>query len=320
MIDDINGDGKADIFVREGNSSGEIAKSGIIFGDDSRLNTRTNAAYDIEFVQTDEMSRSLIHNPYNAKRAPDLDGDNIDDLLLLRQFRIVFISGAVMRETGRTMLNIETMTADQGFAVDANGIDVIQFNDFDGDNAPTLVFSPVISRGSTSLGLEVIDADDFLALASSNYADKFYQAARTVTPDFGAGGLNGRLKILPDTNNDGIDDIFVLADSFGNSAKVISGHVIKDTLDFTEPPNVTYRFPFGDSFQIRVLSITDGSTVIATPPVFLDDQALIVLGVTCSGPFGFQCSGIAAWDSNSIGAAIDIGEPELILRSNRAFQ
>ena len=172
LIDDVNGDGKADIFLQ----SDGLPTKGIIFGDDSRLNSEITASFDIEIRQPiDFGTRNL--EPLGFKKVPDLDSDGVDDFMIVRVSRITFLSGAALQDPTLSILDLEQLSSSQGFSIPIvpssfRFADVISTSDFDGDGFPSLLFIARGAGGSGS-GLSLVDGDDFIALASTPTGDAF---------------------------------------------------------------------------------------------------------------------------------------------------
>ena len=309
LIPDVNGDGKADLFVQSA-----TLQSGLIFGDDSRLNSETTAAFDIEFLQTISPVSGPTFPPYVAKLIDDIDGDTISDLLLLRQNRTVFISGSVLREPARTDLDIEAMTAAQGFYSEDNTIDVTLYEDFDGDTAPSLVFASFADTGSVGVGLNIIDADDFLALASQTSPVDLFGAARNFQPFTGQPGSNF-VRVLPDIDGDTFDELITFSSSFGQSADVYLGGAMGAVIGSSSAPNVIETLADEDVFAIDIGERNTSSTTNAATPLFLDDSDRLVLGLSCQGVVTADCSGFRLFDSTSIDTAITSDADGLLLRN-----
>lgn len=309
LIPDVNGDGKSDLFVQSA-----TLQSGLIFGDDARLNSETTAAYDIEFLQTITPVSGPTFPPYVAKLIDDIDGDTIADLFLMRQNRTVFVSGAVLREPARTELDIEAMTAPQGFYSEDNTIDVTLYEDFDGDMDPSLVFASFADTGSVGVGLNIIDADDFLALAAQTSPVDLFSAARNFQPFTGQPGLNF-VRVLPDVDGDMIDELITFSSSFGQDADVYLGRAMGAVIGSTAAPNVIETLADDDVFSIDIGERNTSSSTNASPPLFLDDSSRLVLGLSCQGVVTADCSGVRLFDSTAIDTAITTDAEGLLLRN-----
>jgi hypothetical protein len=308
LIDDINGDGKSDIFVRA-----IFEPSGLIFGDDSRLNSESVAAFDIAFIQTVNAVSGPTFPPYVAKPIEDIDGDMIEDLFLLRENRIVFISGAVLRESGRTQLDFDTMTPSQGFYIDGNAIDITLFEDFDQDGLPSLIFAPYESAGSSSFGLSVVDADDFLAFASQSGNTDLFEIARFFAADNGGEGLNF-VRRLPDIDGDGLDEVMSFTRSFGDFAQIYFGSGIQTAIELSAPINQIADIDESHIFRIDIAQQNSSSRYSNSSAAFLDGSSLTALGLTCSGPITQPCSGVRVLDQSEVNAAITSNAPSLLIR------
>lgn len=310
LIDDINGDGKSDIFVRA-----IFEPSGLIFGDNSRLNSETVASFDIAFRQTVTAVSGPTFPPYVAKPVDDIDGDMINDLFLLRENRIVFISGAVIREPGRTQIDFDAMTPLQGFYLDGNAIDVTLFEDFDQDGFPSLIFAPYESAGSSSFGLSVVDADDFLSFANQSGNVDLFAIARFFAADNGGAGLNF-VRRLPDIDGDGLDEIMSFTRSFGDLAQIYFGSGVQTAIELSAPINQIADIDESHIFRIDIAQQNSSSRYSNAAAAFLEGSTLSALGLTCSGPITQPCSGVRVFDQADVNAAIAQSAPGLLIRAD----
>ncbi len=311
MIDDVDGDGNADLFVFNGNTAGQTIQSGIISGDPSLADTRVDAAFDKEFTQTATDGSASTFEPYTFKTVNDLDGDGLDDVFLLRNERLIFLTGSLLRDATVSSIDLETLSATQGANIAKSAIDVVLVDDFDNDGAPTLVFSAQVPAGSTGFGLDVIDADDFLALRGAPQAE--FTGARSVS----ASGFDFSGPILPprDMDGDGLLDIASYTRSFGDQMGVLLGTGFRDAAEFVAEPNVTFEPAAEQLLGISVRGVTADSSPGSGDALFLDASDQLVLRQGCSS-FGVTnpCSGVGIWPLSEIESAVSGPARSLVLR------
>jgi hypothetical protein len=317
LIDDVNGDGKADIFLQ----SDGLPTKGIIFGDDSRLNSEITASFDIEIRQPiDFGTRNL--EPLGFKKVPDLDSDGVDDFMIVRVSRITFLSGAALQDPTLSILDLEQLSSSQGFSIPIvpssfRFADVISTSDFDGDGFPSLLFIARGAGGSGS-GLSLVDGDDFIALASTPTGDAFGQAIRTIGPN--PGTYQEAMLLIGDRTGDGIDDLLVFDGNFGDDIELISGTAIRDALNDDAPSNQIFSVPDTDVLKIEIERFSADASAVAAQPVWFTSQDLIALGSVCSNDlFSEPCAGIGLFQAAEFNAAIESSATGLKFRSAKGL-
>lgn len=313
LIDDVNGDGKADIFLQ----AARLATQGIIFGSDSSLNSDVTASFDIELLQPRDFGTSNLE-PLSFKKLPDLNGDGIDDFMIVRVKRVTFLSGATLQDATLNSLDFENLTASQGFSIPDIDVffrlgDVIATTDFDGDGFPSLVFITK-DAGGGGVSLPVIDGDDFMALADTPTNDNFTSSLRSIGPN--VGDYQDAMLLIGDRTGDGIDDLLAFKGSFGGDMELISGTVIRAALNSTAPSNQVFGVPSGDVLDIDIERFNENATTVTSQPLWFPQSGLFALGSICGNTLANQpCAGVGLFQATEIEAALINSEQGLLLRS-----
>jgi len=313
LVDDLNGDGVADIFIQP--RSGTL--QGIMFGHTSNLGTTVARGPDIGFQQPSDFGTNDLPQ-LNFRNISDVNADGIDDFIIVRTSRVTFISGTTFNQ-GISNLDLDNLTPQQGFSISGIGGfrplgDVVTTTDFDGDGFLTLAFV-TDEAGGGGISMPVIDTDDFLALASNPTADAFADALRSVSP--GSGTYQEGLLVIGDRTGDGIEDLLVFRGPLGDSVDLISGTAIENALNSTAANNVVFQVPAEDIFEIELDRFNENASVTATTPVFLPEADLLVFGSVCdnAGSGTTPCSGIGVFPAGEIDAAIAATATGLLFRS-----
>lgn len=177
LIGDVNGDGIADILTRSTSRTAPTSgKINLIFGRaatsaaDRQRTTAPNISMNYTWLQPGSYAVHEWPIRFSARLISDVDGDGFSDLVILspdyqanqrdeNKGAVWLIKSAVLRSTTNLSVDLDTLTASQGFRIIGGDITTVaEISDLDNDGYRTLVFG-------TASGLYAIDGHDFGALA-----------------------------------------------------------------------------------------------------------------------------------------------------------
>lgn len=252
LIGDVNGDGIDDIFVR---TTGDVQPFGIIFGDPASPGfTMQGLAFDME-LQFDSFIVEDAVSLFHVGRFPDLDGDGIEEVFIIRNAfsdeRFYVVTSTALN-SGAAAIDLDDLSATEGFEILSEFADVTITDDFDGDGAPTVLLTNVTND------LFVVDADDFAAMLGTNDQIGFSSPASSLTR---AGGqFVSQIRHAGDLDGDGLSEI-IGSSPFRSSLMVIDGADIQAA---AQTPGTQTVLPAEDVLEITV-PLTLAQPIVSAP-------------------------------------------------------
>jgi len=311
-VDDINGDGRPDIFFG-GDGSNGTRSAGLLFDTASLFNTDSLAQFDV--LVSHDVSTTL-REILGITVVEDLDGDGVSDVFFYGPALTSFVSGSHLLAPGTTNVQLSSLSSDEGLTYEDGVGDVALYPDHNNDGFPTLILPP---RQGSSFSARIVDASTFLQGSVNGLTSIPAQTISATIllgtnadgdPVFGTDTLRGPVTILNDMNGDGAPEVHFI--TFPTDGVIISGAVIGTALD--EFSNGQFSVPPTEGLLLRQLGVLeqgdvfggDGGLIIGD--IFLLNEAGCSFGAT--GP----CSGSSAWSLTDISDNFANGASEIILR------
>ncbi len=246
LIEDLNGDGISELAIQQNvpdpNNQNQLQANrlDILFGNNSNPNS-------VDLANLDGNNGFTIPFPVQVESSADLNGDNIQDLIVLDTtgiYSVIFGSNQGFSSS----LDLTTLNGTNGFAIVDNDIKIKEVGDVNGDNIDDLIIDKNNNTSYVLFGSQEAFSSR-INLTNGNTNALLISGAQA----------NNGVANVSDLNNDGLDDIVFnpVVDDNATTPNARSA-VLFGKEDFNLPPG-----PEGtiDLFRFRNTSINTGTYI-----------------------------------------------------------